>query len=271
MIVSKRHFVKVKREVLFGNAMEFSQSFLSVAPEAFQSVNIHFSVGKSFTMVYSEMVIAAEHKGIIATEFIGVYDGSSPYHFHRLGQEALSSNIGYDCNAYLASSFEDTEDRNLASGTTTSFAFSTTSEVRFVHFHLAIKQLIALGSPQSLSDEVAYPQDSGITQTGLLGNSVCRNFKFKELYNPEHCFERNPNLVNPTSGKVMERISAAFATIFFACQTINSVTVTTAAKNMAFFPALFPEKKTCSIFSFPYEFKGLKQHIHKIVLVQDAL
>jgi hypothetical protein len=40
---------------------------------------------------------------------------------------------------------------------------------------------------------------------------------------------------------------------------------------MAFFPALFPEKKTCPIFSFTYEFKGLKQHIHTIVLVQDAL
>jgi hypothetical protein len=118
---------------------------------------------------------------------------------------------------------------------------------------------------------VTCPQDSGITQTRLLGYSVCRNFKFKELYYPEHRFEWNPNLVNPTSGKVMERISAPFAAVLFTSQTINSVAVTIAAKNVAFFPALFPEKKTCPIFSFTYEFEGLKHHIHKIVLVQDAL
>lgn len=271
MIVSKSHFVKVKWEVLFGDAMEFGQSFFGVAPEAFQSVNIHFPVGKSFTMVYSKMAIATEHKGVIATEFIGVHDSPTSYHFHRLGQEALSSNIGHDRNAYLASSFEDTEDRDLACSTAATFSLSATTKVRFVHFHLAVKQLIALGSPECLSDEVTCPQDSGITQTGLLSNSVRRNFKFKELYNPEHCFKRNPNLANPTSGKVVERIPTPFAAVLFTSQTINSVAMTTAAKNMAFFPALFPEKKTCPIFSFTYEFKGLKQHIHKIVLVQDAL
>ena len=271
MIVSKGHFIQIKGEVLFRDAMEFSQSFFGVAPESFQSVNIHFPIGKSFTMVYSKMIIATEHKGIIATEFIGVYDSPASYHFHRLGQEALGSNIWHDHNAYLAFSLEDTEDRNFASGTSATLSFSATSEVRFIHFHLAVQQLIALGSPQGLSDKVTCPQNGGITQTRLLGYSVCRNFKFKELYNPEYCFERNPNLANPSSGKVMERISTSFTAVFFASQTINSVVVTTAAKNMAFFPALFSEKKTCPIFSFTYEFEGIKHHIHKIVLVQDAL
>jgi hypothetical protein len=118
---------------------------------------------------------------------------------------------------------------------------------------------------------MAYPQDGWITQTGLLGYSVCRYLKFKELDDPEHCFERNTNLVNPSSGEVMERTSASFAAVFFISQPVNSVAVTTAAKNMAFFPALFSEKQPCPIFTFTYEFEGLKHHIHKINLVQDVL
>jgi hypothetical protein len=72
----------------------------------------------------------------------------------------------------------------------------------------------------------------------------------------------------------MNGVSAAFTAEFSAFQSIDFIAVTSAAENMAIFPAEFPEEQSGPVFCFPYEFKGFKltkTHMHKIILVQDVL
>jgi len=93
MIVPKSHFVEIPWKVFFGDHMEFGETFLGIAPEAFQTLNINFARGKSFPMVNAPMAVSAEHQGVITPEFIGVNDGTASYHFHGLSQQAFRSDV----------------------------------------------------------------------------------------------------------------------------------------------------------------------------------
>lgn len=61
IVISKFHFLEIKRELVFGNTMELNQSFFSIAPEPFHPINIDFPRGESFRMIDIQMPITAEH------------------------------------------------------------------------------------------------------------------------------------------------------------------------------------------------------------------
>lgn len=274
MIVPESHFVQVPWKVLFGDSVELGEPFLGVTPEAFQAVNINLACCKSFSMVNPQMAIPTEHQGIIAPEFIGVNDRATPDHLNGLVKQALGSDVFNHRHLHFSVSFEYTEDRNLACRSPATLTFSTTAEIGFIEFDFAGGPEIAFSGQQGVPDKMTRPQDGRIAQTDLHGHLVRRDIEFKELYDPQQLFQRYPALPNPSIREVMKGVSASFTAEFFAFQTVDFIAVTNAAENMAFFPAEFPEEQSGPVFCFPYEFKGFeltKAHMHKIILVQDAL
>lgn len=274
MIVPESHFVQVPRKVLFGDPVELGKSFLGVAPEAFQAVNINLACCKSFSVVNPQVTVTAEHQGIVAPELIGVNDRAAPDHLDGLVQETFGSDVPDHRYLHFTVSLEYTEDLNLACRTPATLAFSAAAEIGFIEFNFAGGPEIAFSGQQGLPDKMTHPQDRRIAQTDLRSHPVCRNIEFKELYDPQQFFQRYPALPDPSIREVMKGISAAFTAESSAFQTIDSVPVTSAAENMAIFPAEFPEEQSGPVFCFPYEFKGFKltkSHMHKIILVQDAL
>lgn len=256
MIVPKSHFVQIPWKVFFGDSVELCKTFLSIAPEAFQTVNINFACGKSFPMVDSQMPVTAEHQGVIAAEFVSVNDGATSDHFHSLSQQAFGSDVFYYCHLYFSVSLQDTKDGNLSGSTPATFTFTPAAEVGFIELNLSGEPEIAFSDHQGPSDEITYPQDSGIAQTDLSCYPACRDFEFKEFNDPQQLFQRNAALTNPPIREVMKGISASFAPELFTFQTIDFMAVTIGAENMAIFPTELSEEQFCPVFSFPYEFKG---------------
>lgn len=274
MIIPESHFVQVPWEVLFGDAVKLGKPFLGVTPEAFQAVNINLACCKSFSMVNPQMAIPAEHQGIIAPEFIGVNYRAASDHLYGLVKQAFGSDVLNHRHLHFSVSLEYTEDRNLACRSPATLTFSTAAEIGFIEFDLAGGPEIAFSCQQGVSDQMTHPQDRRIAQTDLRGHLVRGDIEFKELYDPQQLFQRYPALSNPPVREVMKGVSAAFTAEFLAFQAIDFIALTGAAENMAIFPAEFPEEQSGPVFCFPYEFKGFeltKAHMHKIILVQDAL
>jgi hypothetical protein len=274
MIVPESHLVQVSWKVLFGDSVELGKPFLGVAPEAFQAVNINLACCKSFSMVDSQVAIPAEHQGIVTPELIGVNYRTAPDHFNGLVKQAFGRDVLNHRHLHFSVSLEYTEDRNLTCRSPATLTFSTAAEIGFIEFDLAGGPEIAFSSQQGLPDKMTPPQDRRIAQANLCGHLVRGDIEFKELDDPQQLFQRYPALSNPSIREVMKGASAAFTAEFSAFQTIDFIAVTNAAENMAIFPAEFPEEQSGPVFCFPYEFKGFeltKAHMHKIILVQDAL
>ena len=256
MIISKSHFVQIKWEVFLGDAMEFGHPFFGVTPEAFQAINIDFTVSEPSFVVNPQVPVSAKHQRIVSSKFIGIDDGAPSNHFNGFRQKTFSRNIFDNDHGNLPFSLEDSEYGNLSCGSSSSFSFSASAEIRFIHFNFPTQEEILLG--ESHSKAMAGSQNSRIAQSGLLSDPISGNFQFKELNDPQEGLKREAKPSDPSFGKVVEGDSTSFAPVFFTLQTIDSKAPTTAAENMAFFPAVFSEKKTGSILCFPYELKGTK-------------
>jgi hypothetical protein len=91
---------------------------------------------------------------------------------------------------------------------------------------------------------------------------VSRDFQLEKFYQPHPSFERAVKLVNPSAGKIMKRILAAFASIPFAYYPVDIFAVAPCAKNTPIFPTVFSETQPSRILGFNNVFKGFKVHRH---------
>ena len=78
VVVSKLHFFQVEGEESLGDAVVLCEPLFCIGPEAFQAVDVDFAGGKPLAMVDAQVSVTTEHKSIVASEAVGVNDGSSP-------------------------------------------------------------------------------------------------------------------------------------------------------------------------------------------------
>ena len=257
MIISKFHFFQVKREPFFGDAMEFDDSFFSVTPESFNTVNINFPVAKMFPMVDVNMPVTTEHQGIIAFEFVGINDAAAPDHFDRQIQQSFGFDILDDLHMDTAVSLEDAEHRNLIGGSTAPFAFALAPKVRFIDFNGSVHPIRGNSIlPDGSSNHLNSFESCGITQSDLLSNPARGDFQFKELNDPQPLFRADFNFIQPSIAEVMEGILAPLTSIPFTQQSIDFIALASAAKNMPFFPAELSHVQPGTVFTFDDELKG---------------
>lgn len=239
VIVSKLKLLKIKMEFFFGNSMKFYNPFFGVTPKAFQAININLASGKTFAMIDLEMPIAAKHKRVINSEFVSVHDRTAPHLFYGHVKHCISRNVRENLDPYNAVSLENAEDRNLISGTPSARPFAPAAKIALIRLYFAIKEFfLSLIGKNSLSYYRSGSQGSRIRYSYLFGDSSCRKFKFKELYNPEPFKRLYLKFTCPTSGKIGELISASLTAI---PKTRNSVYFSGPA-TYAIFLMVFPTR-----------------------------
>jgi hypothetical protein len=261
MIISKLHLFKVKREPFFGHAVELDKPLFCETPKALDAVDVNLAAGKMFLVVNLDMPVSAEHQSVVAPEFVGVNDAASSDHFDRKIKQRLGFDVTYHFHVDLSVSLEDSEYGDLAGGASPALAFSSSAEITFVKFDLAVEPILpGRVSVYRLADYVRGFQNRGITYGGLFGDFSGRYFKFKELQNPQPFFETYFDFVYPASGEVVKCVFTSWAAVSFAQKSVYSVTAAGGAKNVTFFPAVFSYEKSGSVFAFSDELKGFKFH-----------
>ena len=117
--------------------MMLNESFLGIAPEAFQAVDVDLAPGEVFAVINLKVPETAEHESIVASEFIGVDDRASLNRFHREIHKGFGSDIPYHLDLHPSIPFEEAKDGDLASGSSHSFTLASSSEIRFIHLNLS--------------------------------------------------------------------------------------------------------------------------------------
>lgn len=226
---------------MFGYAVMFNETLLSITPEPFQAIDIDLAIGEAFRMVNPHMFIATEHERVIASEFIRVDNTAPAYHLDRMVQKGFSADISNSCYCNGAISFQNAEDRDFVESSSAPFAFASSPKVGFIQFDLPGQQLIdipAVGN-NGQPDERHGFEDRRITQPDLGSNLSGRQFQFKTFDNPQPMLWGNAQVVDPASTEVMERISTSFAAEPFTCNLIDFVPMTSNAETTLVFPTCF--------------------------------
>ena len=189
--------------------MRFDNSFFSITPETFKSIDVDLSSGKAFSMIYPKMSISTEHQGIITSEPIRINNRPSSYCFYCITEYFLSSDIFQDFNFYGSFPLKNTKHRNLIPGTSSSFPFTFTSKIGFICLYFTSKKKITIKamSGDGHLDDIKCLQHSGTCLRAFTHRQVgyshlyrCLSgiyFQLKELYQPQPVLAREVELANP--------------------------------------------------------------------------
>jgi hypothetical protein len=224
-------------------------------------------------MVDSQVAIAAEHQRVIDAEFIGVDNRSATDRFDRHIQQRGHRDVFDDVDLDYAISLQNAENRDFMGSSPATFTLPLSSEVRFVHFDLAAQKIVGFGSVghDRLSNRGDRFESRGIAKADLLGYLAGRDFKFKELEDPEPGLGRDYEFIKPAAGEVVESESAALATELFVTNSIDFIAPTSTEENIAVFPAEFAQITSRPIFSVNNELKSFYVHRHHYILVSNLL
>lgn len=276
VIVSEFHLFQVEGKLFFGDAMELGKSFFSIAPEAFKAIYIDLAGRKTLCMVYSQVPVTTEHKGIVASEFIRVDYRAALYGLDSHVQDSFGRDIFNYLDFHHAVSLEDAKDGYFASSAPATFALASSTKVGLIEFYLSVQHFLWLTtlSKDSHSQNVSGLEHCRITESCLLSNFSGRDFNLEELNDPKPFFVRDSQLVNPPSREVVEGIFTPLTAISFTSDSIDFIALTSCAKNVAIFRTKFFKEHPGPILCFTNEFKGLKGfqfHRHHYNLVSYLL
>ena len=216
----------------------FYQTFFGITPKTFQAVDVNFASGKFLMMIDFQMPVSTMHQSVIASEFIGINNRASANCFNGQVQQSLRTDIFDHFNPNDNVPFKNTENRDFPGSPSTSITFSAASKVGFIQFDLTSKQIMTVGvvGYDSHPKDSDCFKDSRITETNLLTDLPCRQLQFKQLNDPKPISATNPDLVNPSSGEIMEGILTASTSKLFTGDSVYGVAATSTAETTVIFP-----------------------------------
>jgi len=162
-------------------------------------------------MIYLKMTIPTKHQGIVALELIGINDTPSPDFRNSQSQHRFSADIRDSLDKHPAIPLQDTEYRDFSRSSSTSLAFTSTTEVGLINFHFAPKKcgnVLGMGH-DSHTDRCNGIIHGIIRQSHLDGDLTCGEFQFKELDDSQPLSTGQVTAVDPPVGEIMEPVSAA--------------------------------------------------------------
>lgn len=189
-------------------------------------------------MVDLKMPVATEHKRIVASELIGIDDGTPPDGLNGKVEQGLRLDIVNRFDFYYPIPLKYTEYRDFVKGTSASFAFPLSPKVALIQLDLPFEEvlIIAIMGQDGHSDDIDRLEHGGVAEINLLGNLPGRELQFKELDDPEPLFATYPEPVNPSSTKIMKGIATAFTPIPFPCNPVDIIASTSYAETTVVFP-----------------------------------
>lgn len=189
-------------------------------------------------MVNLHMTITAKHQRIVTTKSVGIDDAAASYGFNRKVCERLSSNIFDRLYFNHAITLQYAENRDFPGSPSASLALASASEITLIHLYFSTDEFGTFGGigNDSSADDIHCLQNRRVTESHLPCNLSCREFEFKELYNPEPVLIRDSDLVNPTTGKVMECIFAPFTPESLTGYSVDFIAPAPYAETTVVFP-----------------------------------
>jgi hypothetical protein len=237
----------------------FNETFFSITPEPFQAIDIDPAIGKAFPMVNPHMFIPTKHKGIIASEFIGVDNTASAYHLDRMIQKCFRADVGNRGYHNASIAFQNAKDRDLVESSSASFAFASAPKVGFIQFDLPGHQFFCVSavSNNGQPDERHGFEDRRITQPDLGSNLSGRQFQFKAFDDPQPLLRGNSQFIDPTATEVMKRIPTTFAAEPFTNNPVDLISVASDAETTVVFPTCFDKEQPSAILAPEKGFKAV--------------
>lgn len=246
------------------------ESFLGVAPEALEAVDINLAPGESLAVIDLEVPVTAAHQGIIASEFIRVNDRSALHGFDREIHQGFSRHILDDFDLHPSVPLQEAKDGDFAPCTPTPSALASSPEIGLIQFDFPFKLMKVLGLSQNgQAEEMGGPKGGGIADSHLAGDPAARDLQLKELQDPQPLLGPEIELPNPTTGEVSEGIPASPTTVSFALQAVDFSGPATDAKSCTSFPAMLDKEQPGFILSPDKELKAFEFHDTSLILVSN--
>ena len=257
VIISKLHFLQVKRKFLLGDTMELNDSFFCIAPKSFQAINVDLPAGKSLSMVDPEVSVPTEHERIIASESVCIDNRASSYNLNGMVKDFLCSNVSQNLDLYYTFSLKDAEHWYFASGSSPSFPFSSSSKIGLIGFDFPLEKQVTISTVCGYGhgNDLESLKHSRIGYPHLQRCFPGRDLQFKELYDPQPVLTGDIELSNPSAGEVPKLISAVATAIPSSPDPIDFSASAPGAENMAIFSTPSYEKSFSRFFSSYKEFK----------------
>ncbi len=143
--------------------MEFKEAMLSEAPKGFDPIDMVLTSGKFVFVVMDTMMMKpARHQAIVGFPAVGVNVALGEHVSSENGHQLLPGAVRDDADKHSISSFVKAQDRNLASGSTASFAsHPPCAEVAFIHLDVSSKGVLFPITPTPRFDlEAKYKSDA---------------------------------------------------------------------------------------------------------------
>jgi hypothetical protein len=148
-------------------------------------------------------------------------------------------------------SLQDAEYRNFASGSPSSVAFTSTTEVGFIQLDLPVEQGLGIfrvaqnGQPDGRNS----PVDGSIRYVQLQSHLPNGDFQFKELDEGHPLNTGQTTLINPPTGEIMEGIITVRTTVSSLFQFVKLSLSTAWAKSLMVFEAFSQQIFSAPVFA----------------------
>jgi len=211
MVVPEFHLLDVERELSVAHSVEFHDPLFSVTPETFEAVDIDSAPGELFTMIDSQVTIAAEHESVIDLVLIGIDDAPAFDLFDCQPENGSGTDIGNNFHVNMSIPLKDPENRDFSGCPASSDALSMASEVSFVQLDFTTEENIRVlsMSQDRHPDRIDSLQSRIVGNVKLAGNLAARYLQFKELDDPQPLAACQGPPVDPAAAKVVKGVSAS--------------------------------------------------------------
>lgn len=273
VIIPELQFLQVKREAFRGNAVMFHKALLGIAPETLQAINVDPSPAEMDGVVHLQVPVATEHEGVISMEPVGVYDAAPPDLGYGEAKQCFGFDVGYCTDKDLSVTFQDTEDRDFPTRSSSTSAFASSPKVGLVQFHFPTEEHSTAGSVgHNCQTENRDRLVSGGVRDSQLGSELTgRDLQFKKLEQPEPLAGRQVSGIDPAAAEIVEGVGAVGAATAPVRQVIEFTAPTTRAETLLVFPAKSQQVTEGISFRFNQLFIANQVHSTILSLVPDLI
>jgi hypothetical protein len=109
--------------------MMFYQTFFGKGPEPFDTIDVDLSMFEFIPVINIKMPVSTEHKRVVATPFVSIYNGSSSDLPDSFIYQRFDLSISENTTDTFPRTHQDPEYDRLVASSTTPLNFSSSSEV----------------------------------------------------------------------------------------------------------------------------------------------
>jgi hypothetical protein len=192
---------------------------------------------------------------------VRINDAASPHGLNRQTADGFGSQSFHYFHLNLAVSLEDSENRDLISGSPASFSLSLSPKVGIVSFHFPLKPIpiVQIGH-NALPDQIGGLQNRGIGKINLLADLPGRHLQFEQFDYPKPLGRADFQLPDPGPAELRKPVFASSAAVSLTRYLIDFWAAAIDAQNASIFAPVFSQIFLSSFLTF---YDGVKpKYVH---------